>query len=204
MAAHLAISGNIATGKTTLSKLIEDELGYFRVGENPRENEFLSEFYSAMSRWALPSQLSFILSRAHEISRSSRLSSHVVLDRTISEDINVFCRTLNDYSILEDRELRLIERLDSILKQSVPEPDLYVYLEDSAENILQRIYNRAQPYELGIEVEYIRRLNDHYRSWAKMINPSKLMRIDTSTLDFTQAEGRAHVLNKIRRFVVRE
>jgi deoxyadenosine/deoxycytidine kinase len=186
----VGVSGNLATGKTTLTKIIEKDFGFVRVAENPQENEFLPDFYADMQRWSLESQLTFIISRSISLLEAQKKGSNIVIDRTVSEDVLVFCHALNSYGILGDREFRLVRQTYDLIRRVIPFPDLYVYLEDTPENIIGRIYRRAIPYEQGIEHEYIKKLADFYERWLTTLNPLKIVRINTSSIDFRNPAGR--------------
>jgi len=199
----VAVSGNLATGKTTLTKIIEEELGFIRVAENPQQNEFLPDFYADMERWCLQSQLSFIVSRSSSLLEAQKKGSNIAIDRTVSEDVFVFCRALNNYGILSDRELRVILEAYELICRAIPSPDLYIYLDDSTDRIIDRIYRKAIPYEQGIEREYIEKISEFYRRWLTMINPLKVSRIITSDVDFTNPHGRREVVSKLQQFLLR-
>lgn len=199
----VGVSGNLATGKTTLTKIIEEEFGFFRVAENPDKNEFLPDFYSDMKQWSLQSQMTFIVSRSLLLLEAQKNSSNIVIDRTVSEDVFVFCQTLNGYGILGDRELRLVRQAYDLISRALPSPDFYVYLEDSAENIIERIYRRAIPYEQGIEREYIEKIGEFYERWLATIDPLKVVRIATSKIDFRTSDGRAEIVGHLQQLFLR-
>lgn len=194
----VAISGNLATGKTTLTKVIEEDFGFVRVAENPEKNEFLPDFYANMERWSFQSQMAFITSRSSSILEAQKHGKNIVIDRTVSEDVLVFCEALGSYGILGDRELRLIHQTYDLISRIVPSPDLYIYLEDSTENIIDRIYRRAIPYEQGIEREYVEKIGKFYEKWLSAINPLKVARITTSSIDYRNAGGRAEIVDRLR------
>jgi len=199
----VGVSGNLATGKTTLTKIIEEDFGFVRVAENPQENEFLPDFYADMRQWSLQSQLTFIVSRSASLVEAQKKGGNIVMDRTVSEDVLVFCHALNSYGILGDRELRLVRQAYDLICRVIPFPDLYIYLEDTTENIIGRIYRRAIPYEQGIEREYINKIAGFYEQWLTTLNPLKIVRINTSSIDFRNSDGRQEIVKTLEQVFLR-
>jgi deoxyguanosine kinase len=175
---YIGFEGPIGAGKTTLAQLLALHLGATLVLEDVDGNEFLSDFYADRERWALGTQLAFLISRYEQLIKIPPVrSSPVVSDYTQAKD-PIFARTL-----LHDREVELYERLSVVLDASVSPPDLTVCLDARNDILLDRIRRRNRPYEASIDAKYLDALRDAYTRHHNSTGRLQVLSFDTSTLN---------------------
>ena len=175
---YIGFEGPIGAGKTTLAQLLALHLGATLVLEDVDGNEFLSDFYADRERWALGTQLAFLISRYEQLIKIPPVrSSPVVSDYTQAKD-PIFARTL-----LHDREVELYERLSVVLDASVSPPDLTVCLDARNDILLDRIRLRNRPYEAAIDTKYLEALRDAYARHHNSTGRLKVLTVDTSELN---------------------
>jgi deoxyguanosine kinase len=180
---YVGFEGPIGAGKTTLAQLLALKLGATLILEDVDGNAFLPDFYADRERWALGTQLAFLISRYEQLRTIPPLRTRpVVSDYTQAKD-PIFARAL-----LHDREVELYERLTVGLDVSVPRPDLTVYVDARNDVLLERIRRRNRPYELSINGEYLDALREAYARHHDSIGKLQVLSIDTSALDLRSEE----------------
>lgn len=194
----IAITGNICTGKTTLSQAISLYGGFYQIGEPIEENPFIRDFYVDMRRWAFPTQLYFMSTRASLLREASIRYEKILMDRSISEDISVFSMNLHELNIISDSEYRVLSKTYELINLAVPTVDFYIYLYDRTEVLYQRTVLRGRPFENKMELEYLNSLNDLYRLWRNSLPSDRVMDILSSDYDFRQIQDQAKVLKLIQ------
>ena len=193
---YVAIEGPIGVGKTTLARLIHEQLDAKVLLEVFEENPFLSDFYADRAKYAFQTQIFFLLSRyrqQHEvISRILRRSS-LISDYTFAKD-QLFAK-LN----LSRDELGVYERLHSVLAEKIPLPDVVVYLRGSVDVLMERIAVRDRTYERSISRQYIGDVVQAYDAFFATYNQTPVLALDTDSLDIVRnAEHLAYVLERIK------
>jgi deoxyguanosine kinase len=190
---YIGLEGPIAAGKTTLAGMLAENLGSHVLLEDFDRNEFLADFYADKERWGLGMQLWFLSSRREQLS-----TVHTPLDRSIVADYtHLKDRVFADF-LLRDRELRLYDRLATGLKNSVPQPNLIVYLDARNDVLLKRIRKRDRPYEKVIDSSYQDSLR---RVWERVLATGvarNVLRYDTTELDLNSEEHMNEFYSKIR------
>lgn len=195
----IAISGMIGTGKTTLARALSELTGWSVVREDASKNQFLGLFYEDMDRWALASQLSFMLEKTQAFEKClSTASETVLIDRTIQEDFHVFGSVLRKYKIISGAEHDLLERFYNLLLRSWTPIDLNIYLEDSDDNCFQRMLDRGDAFESKVELGYVRSVGEEYRKWKMSFLHPPYYELRSAQIDFRKRSQAEHVLESIR------
>ena len=178
---YIAVEGPIGVGKTTLATMIADKLGYATVFEPAAENPFLDAFYRDARRYALPTQLFFLLHRSTQINKigqSDLLAPKVVADFLMEKD-ELFAR-LN----LSPEEFELYQQISRKLDLNPRVPDLVIYLQANVDVLLTRIRHRGVRSELHIETDYLASLVDTYTEFFHFYNKSPLLVVNANQIDF--------------------
>jgi deoxyguanosine kinase len=195
----IAISGMIGTGKTTLSSALAKLTGWTVVREDVSKNQFLGLFYENMDRWALASQLSFMLNKTQAFERCIKAPGEIIIiDRTLQEDFYVFGSVLKKYEIISEAEYQLLESYYGVLNRSWLPIDLNIYLEDTDENCFQRLLDRGDALESKVEIGYVKSVGEEYRRWRKEFLRAPYYELLSANLDFRRHTTVEHVLENIR------
>lgn len=180
----VAIAGNIGVGKSSLTRLLSERLGWEGFLEAADENPYLADFYRDMRRWAFHSQVFFLTRRLrHHLDLAARPHS-VVQDRTVYEDAEIFARNLYLQGFMSERDYRAYRDLYEVVLRILPPPDLVVYLRASVPTLMARIRRRGRAYEQQIQPEYLEQLNELYEAWAQQFNLCPLLVVQADNLDF--------------------
>jgi deoxyadenosine/deoxycytidine kinase len=182
---YIAIEGSIGAGKTSLAKMLTEKMDARLILEETEENPFLPDFYKDKRRFAFQIQLFFLLSRhkqQQELFARDLFHKKVISDYFFDRD-RIFA-SVN----LDEREFYLYEKLLSILEKDVPKPDLVIYLQTSSEVLLRRIKERERYFEKGIDLEYIKALNEAYNHYFFHYNKTPLLVVNTDRIDLVHNE----------------
>ncbi|MGM0375500.1 MAG: deoxynucleoside kinase [Bacteroidota bacterium] len=181
---HVAIAGNIGSGKTTLAGLLAKHYGWEAHYEEVDENPYLADFYNDMKRWAFNLQVCFLKNRFSRILQIREENQSVVQDRTIYEDAVIFAANLYDMGLMSPRDYENYRGLFDLMSGLISPPDLLIYLRASVPNLVRQIEMRGRPYESGIRLDYLRRLNERYEGWIRNYRESNLLIVDVDKFDF--------------------
>lgn len=182
----VTIAGNVGVGKSTLTKLLADKLGWQPIYEAVAENPYLADFYQEMGRWSFHSQIFFLARRLRQHHRVMESAGTVLQDRSVYEDAEIFARNLYEQGHLSQRDWENYNELYQTLTEMLPPPHLVVYLQASVETLHRRIQQRGRTYEQSIPDGYLRRLNRLYDQWIENWKLSAVLTIDTNNLDYVQ------------------
>ena len=180
----VAIAGNIGVGKSTLTGLLGQRLGWEPFYEAVADNPYLADFYADMTRYAFHSQMFFLSRRLRHHRRLLDFPGSVVQDRSVYEDAEIFARLLHEQGHIEERDYRTYRELYEVLVLFLPPPDLVVYLRASVPTLLKRISSRGREFERGITSEYLEQLNAFYASWMEAFNLCPVLTVPADDLDF--------------------
>ncbi len=178
----LVIEGNIGAGKTTLAKMIAEENNAQLVLEQFADNPFLPKFYNDQERYSFPLELSFLADRYYQIKKQvfnpDLFHSLIVADYFFAKSA-IFAQ-----NTLKDDEYRLFRQIFDIVFESMPKPDLYVYLHADTNQLLKNIKARGRDYEQNISAGYLEKIKDGYFSFLKGITAFPVLVIDMNNIDF--------------------
>jgi len=194
---HIAIAGNIGSGKTTLAGLLAKHLQFDVLYEDPSTNPYIYDFYQDMQRWSFNLQVSFLNARVKQ-SLQVHQRLHVVPDRTIYEDAEIFAPNLLSMGLLTQRDYETYRTLYESVRQLIAPPDVVIYLRGSIATLVDQIAQRNREYEDSIRIDYLRKLNERYEDWYQSYELGRKLDFDVDDLKFhTQAEDLGVILNAI-------
>lgn len=185
---HIAVTGNIGAGKTTLTTMLAKHYGWSAQYEDVDHNPYLDDFYQDMSKWSFALQMYFLGSRFRQVKEIRESGKNIIQDRTIYEDAHIFAENLNEMNLLSDRDYSNYTSLFNLMKSFVSAPDLLIYLKADISTLTKQIAKRGREYEAGISIDYLMRLNKKYEEWINSYKEGKLLIIDVNDLDFVERE----------------
>ena len=195
---HIAIAGNIGSGKTTLTRLLSKHYGWEAKYEEADTNPYLADFYNDMQRWSFNLQIYFLKERFKGIVDILRAENNVVQDRTIFEDARIFAPNLHSMGLMSTRDFENYNTLFDLMLSLVKGPDLLIYLRSSIPNLVSQIHKRGRKYESGIRIDYLSGLNDRYEEWISGYKEGKLLIVDVDDVKFEdKSEDLRMVIDRI-------
>jgi deoxyadenosine/deoxycytidine kinase len=183
---HIAIAGNIGSGKTTLTRLLAKHYNWEAKYEDVDENPYLADFYNDMQRWSFNLQIFFLKERFKGIVDIQKSSNDVVQDRTIYEDARIFATNLHDMGLMSSRDFENYISLFNLIMSLVKPPDLLIYLRSSIPNLVAQIHKRGREYENGIRIDYLSGLNERYEKWIEEYRDGKVLIINVDEVKFEE------------------
>ena len=195
---HVAIAGNIGSGKTTLTGLLSKHYKWDAHYEDVDDNPYLNDFYKDMQRWSFNLQVYFLKSRFKQVKEIHASEKNVIQDRTIYEDAFIFAPNLHAMGLMSSRDFENYHSLFQLMETFIPPPNLLIYLRSSVANLVGQIQKRGRDYENSIRIDYLTRLNERYEAWISQYNIGKLLIIDVDDIDFNNnKEDLGAIINRI-------
>ncbi len=183
---HIAIAGNIGSGKTTLTSLLAKHFKWEPHYEDVESNPYLNSFYEDMQRWSFNLQVYFLNSRFRKVVEIRKSGKTVVQDRTIYEDAYIFAPNLHSMNLMTTRDYENYRALFDLVVSFIQPPDLLIYLRASVPTLVNQIQKRGREYESAIRLDYLKGLNDRYEEWIGNYNLGKLQIVDVDNLNFPE------------------
>ena len=183
IAMHIAIAGNIGSGKTTLTKMLAAHYNWIPKFESVDFNPYLADFYEDMERWSFNLQIYFLNERFKDVVEISKNKDVIIQDRTIYEDARIFAPNLHAMGLMSTRDFENYSDLFDLMMSLVNPPDLLIYLRSSIPNLVSQIQKRGRDYEKSIRIDYITGLNERYESWIKDYK-HRLLVLDVDNIKF--------------------
>ena len=194
---HVAIAGNIGSGKTTLTRMLAAKYGWKPRFESVDYNPYLADFYEDMERWSFNLQIYFLNKRFKDVVEISKSEDVIIQDRTIYEDARIFAPNLHGMGLMSTRDFENYSDLFDLMMSLVNPPDLLIYLRSSIPNLVSQIQKRGRGYEKSIRIDYITGLNERYENWIKDYK-SRLLILDVDRLKFeSNPEDFSEICDKI-------
>ncbi len=195
---HIAIAGNIGSGKTTLTGLLAKHFGWEPHYEDVDTNPYLNSFYEEMQRWSFNLQIYFLNSRFRQVVDIRNSGKTVIQDRTIYEDACIFAPNLHTMNLMSTRDYDNYRSLFELMSTFIQPPDLLIYLRASVPTLVSQIQKRGREYESSIRLDYLKNLNDMYEEWIEGYTSGKLLIIDADVLKVSEKpEDLGVVIEKI-------
>jgi deoxyadenosine/deoxycytidine kinase len=195
---HVAVAGNIGSGKTSLTGLLSKHYNWNPHYEDADDNPYLNDFYEDMQRWSFNLQIYFLNSRFQQIVDIRKSGKKVIQDRTIYEDAYIFAPNLHAMGLMTTRDYENYLSLFELMNTFINPPDLLIYLRASVPVLVNNIQKRGREYENSIRIDYLKRLNERYEAWISEYDSGKLLIIDVDDINFIEkAEDLGEVINRI-------
>jgi deoxyadenosine/deoxycytidine kinase len=186
----IAVAGNIGAGKSSLVDWLRHQFDMVPFFEPNDENPYLADFYGDMKRWALQSQLFFLVRRFQihrTVARRAELDGRpLVQDRTIYEDAEIFAAHHHELGNLDDRDYGMYRELYLTLREEIRPPDLMIYLRCPLKTLTQRIKKRGRAFEQKIPRAYLASLERLYEAWYARYDLSPSLVVETDRLDYIE------------------
>ena len=194
---HIAIAGNIGSGKTTLTKMLATHYGWTPKFESVDFNPYLADFYEDMERWSFNLQIYFLNKRFQDVVEISKHKEVIIQDRTIYEDARIFAPNLHAMGLMSTRDFENYSDLFDLMMSLVNPPDLLIYLRSSIPNLIAQIQKRGREYERSIRIDYITGLNQRYEDWIRNYK-ARLLIVDVDNIKFeNKPEDFQYITDKI-------
>jgi len=194
---HIAIAGNIGSGKTTLTRLLAKHFGWKPHFEDVENNPYLHSFYEDMQRWSFNLQIYFLNSRFRQVVEIRKSGKKIIQDRTIYEDAHIFAPNLHAMNLMSTRDFENYISLFELMSSFIQPPDLLIYLRSSVSALVEQIQKRGRDYEESIRLDYLKLLNERYEAWIEKYDLGKLLIINVDDSDFNNPEDLSVVIDKV-------
>ena len=180
---YIAISGNIGSGKTSLTEMLTDRLGGTALFEETG-NPYIADFYEDMNRWAFNFQVYFLGCRMKQGLQIKETKGYVIQDRTIYEDAHIFAGNLHEMGLMSSRDFNTYMKIFDLSANLIPTPDLLIYLRGGVPTLVSQILKSGRSYEMNIDLDYLERLNNRYNDWIDNIYRGRVLTVNIDSEDF--------------------
>ncbi len=180
---HIAIAGNIGSGKTTLTRLLSKHFKWEPHYEDVDTNPYLNSFYEDMQRWSFNLQIYFLNSRFRQVVEIRKSGKTIIQDRTIYEDAYIFAPNLHSMNLMTSRDFDNYYSLFELMSSFIQPPDLLIYLRATVPTLVSQIQKRGRDYEEAIRLDYLKKLNERYETWIEGYKLGKLLIVDVDDID---------------------
>ena len=195
---HIAIAGNIGSGKTTLTDKLAKHYQYDVLLEKMDENPYIHSFYEDMRRWSFNLQIYYLHTRYKQLLDMKQTGRDFVQDRTLYEDAYIFAPNLQAMGLMNTRDYDNYIAVFELLESFIQPPDLLIYLRGDVSSLIKQIQRRGRSYESSIRLDYLTNLNERYDNWFDSYDRGKVLRINIDELNFADSrEDLGTVINMI-------
>jgi deoxyadenosine/deoxycytidine kinase len=181
---HVAITGNIGAGKTTLAGMLAKHYDWEVLYEAVEGNPYLADFYGDMERWAFNLQMFFLKSRFEQVLQIQESNKRYIQDRTIYEDAYIFAKNLNESQLMTDVDYKTYKEFFDLMMSLIKPPDLMIYLKADLPKLIKQIKIRGRDFENNISEQYLTDLNRHYEEFITGFDDCKVLVISVDGLDY--------------------
>ena len=195
---HIAIAGNIGSGKTTLTNMLSKHYNWEARFEAVDYNPYLEDYYKDIHRWSFNLEVYFLKERFRDLIDISKSEKTIIQDRTIYEGVYVFMQNNRAMGHLTERDFETYMELFEQMMTVVRQPDLMIYLKASVPHLVGNIQKRGREYEQSIKLEYLENLNQRYDDFISNRYKGRVMTIPKDNLDFLhQPKDLAKIIDRI-------
>lgn len=195
---HIAVAGNIGSGKTTLTTMLAKHYGWEARFESVDYNPYLEDYYKDIPRWSFNLEIYFLKQRFRDLLEIAQSEKTIIQDRTIYEGVYVFTANNKAMGNLSDRDfdtyMELFEQMMTIVKY----PDLMIYLKAEVPHLVQNIQKRGRDYEQTMPIDYLENLNTRYNEFIYDKYEGPKLIIDVDNMDFQhEQKDFAYIIDQI-------
>jgi len=195
---HIAIAGNMGSGKTTLTTMLSEHYGWIPRFEAVDNNPYLDDYYKDIARWSFNLEVFFLKQRFRDLLEIANSSETIIQDRSIFEGVYVFTANNKAMGNLSDRDFETYMGLFESMMAAVKHPDLMIYLRASVPHLVQNIQKRGREYEQAIPLDYLKNLNERYEDFIFNKYKGRILVVDVDPLDFQHnPKDFASIIDKI-------
>ena len=195
---HIAIAGNMGSGKTTLTTMLSEHYGWTPRFEAVDNNPYLDDYYKDIARWSFNLEVFFLKQRFRDLLEIANSSETIIQDRSIFEGVYVFTANNKAMGNLSDRDFETYMGLFESMMAAVKHPDLMIYLRASVPHLVQNIQKRGREYEQAIPLDYLKNLNERYEDFIFNKYKGRILVVDVNPLDFQHnPKDFASIIDKI-------
>lgn len=199
---HIAVAGNIGSGKTTLTSLLAKHYKWEAHYEDADDNPYLNDFYDDMQRWSFNLQIYFLNSRFSQVMDIHNSGKTVIQDRTVYEDAYIFAPNLHAMGLMTTRDFENYYAVFKMMETFVTPPDLLIYLRASVPTLVNQIQKRGREYENAIRLDYLKSLNERYEAFIASYEAehpdAKVLVVDVDNNNFHEkSEDLGIIISKI-------
>ena len=181
---HIAIAGNIGSGKTTLTKMLAHHYGWTPNFESVDVNPYLEDYYKDIPRWSFNLEVYFLKQRFRDLLDIAHADHTIIQDRSIYEGVYVFTANNRAMGNLSDRDFETYMELFEQMTEIVRYPDLMIYLRASVPHLVSNIQKRGRNYEQSIPIDYLQGLNRLYEEFIYQKYRGRVLTIEVDDLDY--------------------
>ncbi len=179
----ITVAGNVGAGKSTLTTLVGEKLGFEQHFEKVDGNPYLEDFYLDQEKWGFHLQLYFLAQRFKQQKEIQANGLNNIQDRSIYEDVEIFARNLYDNKLMTKRDYLTYRELFNDMVPNLRKPDLMIYLNGSLDSIINRINKRGRDMEKSVDIEYWRNLHNRYSKWIEEYDECPVLYVDIDKVD---------------------
>ena len=181
---HIAVAGNIGSGKSTLTRMLARHYGWTPRFEQVMNNPYLEDYYKDIKRWSFNMEVFFLKERFRDLLEISKSNKDIIQDRTIYEGVYVFTENNHRMGNLDDRDYEAYMELFGAMEEAVKLPDLMIYLHSSVPHLVKNIQKRGRSFEQEIPIEYLQNLNDLYEEFIREKYKGKVLLFNVDDMDY--------------------
>jgi deoxyadenosine/deoxycytidine kinase len=195
---HIAVAGNIGSGKTTLTRMLAKHYGWQPRFEAVDYNPYLEDYYKDIPRWSFALEVYFLKQRFRDLLEIARSTDTIIQDRSIYEGVYVFTANNKEQGNLSDRDFETYMELFEQMTEAVRYPQLMIYLKASLPHLVANIQKRGRDYEQTIPLEYLSGLNERYDDFIFHKYKGSVLVVDVDDIDFEHnPKDFASIIDKI-------